>query len=506
MDRKSLLKEVNRLVSSGLRKSAIDLINEYLESTPHDSFVFRALGRIYLLEKKPDQAIKYLQLALKSNHAEAALENNVTSYVFDTLDHDDLSYIDESSSEEDLDYSYDSENEYEHGSKPIKSFLQKTNHLIVGLFESEVSDNQDEHNSDHEVEVRSSPENSDDFENTEVIFDTSSNDDEFSLSPEIDDYDDPFKHEVIALTDLDDEIEDDDIEEAFVGDEVKSIEDEFDWDGLEDFDEIDEPYLPSQFSEYEVKTEGKISRLERAGQVASEVIQSYDWGIKNLPLLQQVFYENGWAAARVAIEHELSRGLTPNELELAIFVRRLWTENQQYWISFIHITSKQPFQETRAAYKCMSWREALRIVRAFNNLPSEEEIQLFVDEVYDDWYCSQNLQKQHKAFIRYLKYRTGSVRHTLPGNELFSFVNPYEQDALIDLPLDIIKCANAVAELKHQGIDIENMMVNLEQKYNIAKSLNSMPYSYDEDVISKNTKRAKKNIDEIVEDEDDETL
>ncbi|MGZ8911008.1 MAG: hypothetical protein ACXW09_13610 [Methylococcaceae bacterium] len=247
-----------------------------------------------------------------------------------------------------------------------------------------------------------------------------------------------FNDDVIALTDLDYEIEYDDIEETFVDDEVKSIEDEFDWDGLEDFDEIDEPGLVDHFPEYRVTTKGKVSRIERAKQIASNVIHSYDWGIKNLPLLQQVFYENGWAAARVAIEHELARGLTPDELKLAIYVRRLWTENEQFWISFIHVTSNQPIQETRAVYKNMSWREALRIIRVFNSLPSEEEIQLFVDQIYDDWYCSKNLQRQFKVFIRYLKYRTGSVRHALPGKELFSFVNSYEHESLIDSTRDII--------------------------------------------------------------------
>ena len=117
----------------------------------------------------------------------------------------------------------------------------------------------------------------------------------------------------------------------------------------------------------------------------------------------------------------------------------------------------------------MSWREALRIIRVFNNLPVEEEIQLFVDDIYDDWYCSPNLQKQFKAFIRYLKYRTGSVRHTLPANELFSFIVAYEQDTLIELPRDEIKHTKGIDSLKQQGIDIESMLQDLEQKYEVVK-------------------------------------
>ncbi len=215
--------------------------------------------------------------------------------------------------------------------------------------------------------------------------------------------------------------------------------------------------------------DGKVSRIDRAGQIAAEVIQAYDWGTQNIGLLQQVFYENGWAAARVAIEHELARGLTPDELELAIFVRTLWTENHQYWISFHRITSNQAAQQTDAANKRMSWREALRIIRVFNSLPSEEEIQLFIDDIYYDWYCSSSLQKQYKAFIRYLKYRTGSVRRTLPANEWFSFVAAYEDDTLIELSRDEIRQAYGVHSLKQQDIDLEKILQDVEQKYNVIK-------------------------------------
>ncbi len=52
MDRQSLLHEVNKLVSSGLRLSAIDLLTEYLNSYPTDPLVLRALGKIYLLEQE----------------------------------------------------------------------------------------------------------------------------------------------------------------------------------------------------------------------------------------------------------------------------------------------------------------------------------------------------------------------------------------------------------------------------------------------------------------------
>ena len=420
MDRKTLLQEVNKLVSTGLRKSAIDLINEYLEDYPNDSSVLSALGRIYLLEKKPEQAVKYLQLALGIHKTGLATNNVVTSYGFDELNHDDLAYIDNSAPEDELSFSYENEDSHQGDADQIieptnQQESEQTNENVFIQINPEipqdsaiVSDNDEDDFDPEFVEIYAT--------NT---FDT----DDYVLPYQSDVLDELF-NEILDIHDfvVDDDTESDELEEAVVIEETKSIEDEFNWDGIEDFDDIDERDIAPSLQDYEVITSGKVSRIERAKQIAVDVIQAYDWDIEDIGLLQQVFYENGWGACRVAIERELVRGLTPDELELAIFVRRLWTENQQYWISFIHVTSNSPSQETRAAYKCMSWREALRIIRIFNYLPCEEEIQLFIDNIYDDWYCSQNLQRQHKAFIRYIKYRTGSVRRTLPADEWFSFI------------------------------------------------------------------------------------
>lgn len=476
MDRKALLHEVNKLVSTGLRKSAIDLINEYLEDYPNDSSVLSALGRIYLLEKRPEQAVKYLQLALGTHKTGLETNNVVASYGFDELDHDDLDYIDNSATEDELNFSYENPNGQQFSAITKQNNQGDSDNQIIETTSQQQSQQTNE-NASFEITTKVSQENAiesdkdeDDFDPEFIeIYATTTLDDEDYVSPYQTDVFDELLNEVLDIPDfVDDDIESDEVEETVIIEETKSIEDEFDWDGLEDFDDIDELDIAPSLQDYEVVTGGRVSRIERAKQIAVDVIQAYDWGFQNIGLLQQVFYENGWGSCRVAIEHELVRGLTPDELELAIFVRRLWTENQQYWISFIH-TSNQPGQETRAAYKCMSWREALRIIRVFNQLPSEEEIQLFIDEIYDDWYCSPISQRQYKAFIRYLKYRTGSVRRTLPANEWFSFNTPAEEDNLIELPRDEIKQVKGFNALKDQGIDLEDMLQDLEQKYNVIR-------------------------------------
>ena len=504
MDKVEILNEVNRLVAAGLRKSAIDIIQEYLERIPNDPVMFRALGRIYLLEQKPDLAVKYLQLSLKNSHSQINKTDTTESYELDDLDADDLAYIDETAHSSENIYVYTSEdtpvnqvdtitkevpltenppplsnsifsdhnnksgNYGRHqsvGSDLILTDL-KSNHTQSGFIESNFGQKRN-HTLDFIDSVTTNK--ADSSHQHEDLFSTLFTS---TTSAENGQYDLFNDEEELSIDEFeDDEFETDEEEDILIVSEIEDslIEKEFSWDDLDDFDEIDEQETSDRFYDDQILTEGKLDRWERAKQIAVEVIQSHDWDKETLPLLQQVFYENGWVAARFAIEREMAKGLTQEELELAIYIRWLWTENQQYWISFIHITSNQPGQQTRAAYKNMSWPESLRIIRSFINVPSEEEIQLFIDQIYDDWYCSAKLQRQYKAFIQYLKYRTGSIRRSLPGSEIFSFVDSYDKESLLDSGYDFIKQATGIEALKQQRIDIERMLTDIEQKYVVVK-------------------------------------
>jgi tetratricopeptide (TPR) repeat protein len=503
MEKGKVLNEVNRLVAAGLRKSAIEIIQEYLEKTPNDSAILNALGRIYLLEQKPDQAVKYLQLSLKYSHSEINHKGSTEAYDLDDLTADDLAYIDDTATFSSDDTVYTSKNttsmEVDTIPKQITSLVTPNSQLNRAIPDQKNSDkprpissealltdlkSADSHpgsidndsgrkrnsiadfnESVHTNKVDYSSRSGDLFttNTTSIAFSENEQSDLFSDEEEIsiDDY-------------IHDDFETEGEEDAFIIPEIEDVitETEFSWDDLDEFDELDEQDTIDTFA-YHILTEGKLNRSERARQIATEIVKTYEWGKENLPLLQQVFMENGWSAARVSIEREINKGLLPEELQLALVIRQLWTDNQQYWISFIHVTSNQDGQQTRAAYKNMSWPESLRIIRSFNNTPSEEEIQLFLEQIYDDWYCSQKLQRQYKAFIRYLKYRTGSVRGSLPGKELFSFLETYanyENESFLDNGYNFIKQAVGVENLRQEGIDIEQMLVGIEQKYAVTSA------------------------------------
>ena len=65
MNETQLLSEANSLVRNGLRKAAIDLLIEFLDSHPSSSVITNAVGKVYLLDHQPQKAVFYLQKSLE---------------------------------------------------------------------------------------------------------------------------------------------------------------------------------------------------------------------------------------------------------------------------------------------------------------------------------------------------------------------------------------------------------------------------------------------------------
>lgn len=442
-----LIIKINKFIELEYYQQAINLLQKHLETNPSDLSalfllvrIYKLLGHSHQLKNQSKQAIEYFEYSvkylkesvkrlqfitdLKKSRKDSPLTDNF--YDVDDFTEDDYKYIDEKSNDVDEIYLHDSE---EHNFSILEPNIVSDDYVDSIYDDLKV---------DLEIICIANDLNN---RETEKIGEYDADDLEITYT------DNDLSSEEIEINDVDfesiDSIESDNIFEFYEEDTDKI----FSWDDLDNFDEIDEY---NEFNKNEIAKTGKINRHERAMQIAVEVIQKYDWGEENLYLLQQVFYENGWIMARKSIERELSKGLMPDELELAMYIRELWTENEQYWISFLHIKSNISGQSARAAYKNMSWSESLRIIRSFSYSPSKEEVQYFIEEIYDDWYCSTRLQKSFKIFIRYLKYRTGSVRGTLLGNEVFSFI--YSHD-------DIINNEN------NENMSITSMVTELERKY-----------------------------------------
>jgi len=210
---------------------------------------------------------------------------------------------------------------------------------------------------------------------------------------------------------------------------------------LDDFDSDFEIYAfdPDEvFDDEDVSTveptdwfASKLSREDRAFQKAAELIGMANWPLSALPLVQQIFTMSGWGATRLALEREIAKGLTPEELILASHIKVLWAENDMYWIAFDRSGSSS------LSYYVLSWPAALLIVRSFDAIPQVEEIDVLLEELFEYWYESKTLRRTFKAFGRYLWFRFANLPGCLPANQRFNYCNPsyYPSEEYSDLGL-----------------------------------------------------------------------
>lgn len=205
---------------------------------------------------------------------------------------------------------------------------------------------------------------------------------------------------------------------------------------VDDFRDLDDDYAAYAFDPDEIFDgeeasipepddwlTGKISREDRALQKAAELIGKANWPLGTLPLIQQIFVMSGWGQTRLALEREIEKGLTPDELILATHIKVIWSENDIYWIAFDKTGS------SRLSHYVLSWPTALLIVRSFESLPQVEEIEVFLENLFTSWYENIVLRRAFKAFGRYLWFRFANLEGCLPANQPFDFCDPHELPA-----------------------------------------------------------------------------
>ncbi len=210
---------------------------------------------------------------------------------------------------------------------------------------------------------------------------------------------------------------DDDSEESFSFDDNEADLYDF-WD-----DESDEPEDDSEDSSV---LENQLTREERARIVAVECILEFNWHTKKLPFLIEVFSTPGWSSTRRALEREVNAGATVDELELAFAVKRLWQESSRYWITFSKAWASG--ESADATYRHCSWKQALHLVRLFEQLPTLDEVYDWLEREFEYWYHNRILRLCFPAFNKYLfLYRLNSRNETSMFN---AFDLPEEHDGL----------------------------------------------------------------------------
>ncbi len=160
----------------------------------------------------------------------------------------------------------------------------------------------------------------------------------------------------------------------------------------------------------------RISREQRAQQAAIECLEAIGWNKKSLSFVTDVFIALGWNNARKALEREALTGATYEELNLAFDIKQIWAECDRYWISFTGAWLSG--ETTTATYRHCSWRQALRLIRVFNGIPSSEEVWDLVESEFEFWYGNSLLRARFPAFSKYLfNYRFNESLPTLSTSD-----------------------------------------------------------------------------------------
>lgn len=193
----------------------------------------------------------------------------------------------------------------------------------------------------------------------------------------------------------------------------------------------------------------RLTREERARLVAVECIIEFNWHTNKLSFLTDVFSTQGWGSIRKSLEREVHAGTTAEELELAFAVKKIWQDSSRYWINFSKAWALG--ESADATYRHCSWKQALRLVRLFDNLPSIDEIYNFLESEFDVWYHHSVLRLCFPAFNKYLfLYRLNNRNETTLFN---GFELPVEHDGLEALWLSQLY-GNPMLKLNALGFDL----------------------------------------------------
>ncbi|MDZ7753028.1 MAG: hypothetical protein U5S82_15555 [Gammaproteobacteria bacterium] len=176
----------------------------------------------------------------------------------------------------------------------------------------------------------------------------------------------------------------------------------------------------------EVRTGGRLSRAERARQVAIKVGLRFDWDEEDIELLTEVFTLHWWSAARVAMERELTAGMTPAELWGALQCREIWRSRPAFAtdLGYRYSWLGQMTGTAWPIYRNLDWPTALALVRAFGGDIEPAEVATFLDDLYDRWYSENAKTGMADSFYKYLQSHVGRSRGSLRDWPGWSFEQP----------------------------------------------------------------------------------
>ncbi len=168
---------------------------------------------------------------------------------------------------------------------------------------------------------------------------------------------------------------------------------------LSDIELLDEELPEEEASQGETE---RIGQYLRACQRAVEFIKKNDWDYSYLHVLAEVLNTRGYGAILIHLQQHADDGMEPEEFQLAIQLKAFWSQNRMLWIAF-HRNGNSD-----STYRVLSWAQCLRIIEmlgtSMGGIPQIEEIERFIESLFDEWYENDGLRQYFKSFSKYLSY------------------------------------------------------------------------------------------------------
>tara|TARA_Y100000310_G_scaffold106069_1_gene104599 strand:+ start:2813 stop:4810 length:1998 start_codon:yes stop_codon:yes gene_type:complete len=204
--------------------------------------------------------------------------------------------------------------------------------------------------------------------------------------------------------------------------------------------------------------DNRFTQEDRAIAVAAELIISFDWPRSALPFLTEVLCIKGWVNAKRALERAVAQGATLDELMLAYEVKNLWLDSPRYWIAFSKAYVSG--ESTDAIYHHFSWRQALRLISSFNDLPSFEEVYDLLEQEFETWYDNKTLRLCFPSFMKYL------FNYRLNARNITSLIGGFGNAEDYDHVDELWACqthSDEMQKLNEYGVDL--LAINAKPSY-----------------------------------------
>lgn len=182
--------------------------------------------------------------------------------------------------------------------------------------------------------------------------------------------------------------------------------DEIDFDFDFDLEEQDQPAEP-----FSVDYEGSKDAEDVASDFAIRLVTEFELDIADYDTLFSLFMESSYEQTATAISNGLNLGLTTEEIGLAAQLKGWWSHRADFMIKIERRTKRGDYS-SRIARKILSWNQSFKIIQAFDGCPTLEELEFFMEDLFEYWKSYRTLQREFKSFQGFLLHVCSSIKKT----------------------------------------------------------------------------------------------